>query len=309
MRALVAHERGGPDVLGVEEVPDRVAAEGQVLIEVHSAGVNFSDIMAVAGHYSTAPAPPWTPGHEVAGIDRATGDPVIAYLASGGYAELAVAERGFTFPADGLDLELAGGFVLVSIAAMISLRDVARLREGDTLVVTAAAGGIGTAAIQVGRLLGAGRIVAVASTPEKRAFAIQQGADEAIGYEDPVPPTDVLFDTVGDAEGYERRVDAVRQLGRVMVMGSSSGTEPALPDTPWVKARNLAMVVFSWGALRRADPDTAKTLATEIAGLVRDGSLRPPVREAIALEEIGEAYRRILARETMGKIVLRPGAS
>ncbi|HWE82720.1 MAG TPA: zinc-binding dehydrogenase [Gaiellaceae bacterium] len=308
MRALVARSRGGPDVLAVEEVEDRVAGEGQVLIQVRSAGINFSDIMAVAGHYATAPAPPWTPGHEVAGTDAATGEPVIAYLASGGYAERAVAERGFTFPAGDLDLDTAGGCVLVSIAALVSLREAARLHEGDTLLVTAAAGGIGSAAIQAGRLLGAGRIVAVASTPEKRAFALELGADEAIGYDDDVPPIDVLFDTVGDAEGHERRIEAVRQLGRIMLMGSSSGKEAPLPEASWLKARNIIASVFSWGALRRGDPDTAKRLATEISGLIRDGGLRPPVRETVALEDVADAYERILARETMGKLVLRPGA-
>jgi NADPH2:quinone reductase len=306
VRAVVADRRGGPETLRVEEVPQPQAGEDEVLIEVVSAGINFADIQAVAGYYPTAPAPPWTPGHEVAGRDVATGAPVIAYVPHSGYAEFVVANRGFTFPAGALDLEDAGGFVLVSIAATVSLADAARLGRGDTLLVTAAAGGLGTAAIRVGRLLGAERIVAVASTPEKRAFALAQGADEAIGYDEPVPPVDVLFETVGAAEGFERRLDAVRQLGRVMLMGASSGAEPAVPEAKWLKSRNITAVVFSWGALRRAAPEMAMARAAEVTAQVRDGTLRPPVRAAVGLEDAADAYRSILSRQTMGKVVLRP---
>jgi NADPH2:quinone reductase len=307
MRAVVATAHGGPEVLRIEDVAEPVLADNQVLIKVVSAGINFSDIQAVGGLYPTAPKPPYTPGHEVAGVDVASGRPVMAYLPSSGYAEFAIAERGFTFDADGLDLTMAGGWVLTPIAAMLSLRDAARLQPGETLLVTAAAGGIGTTAIQVGRLLGAERIVAVASTPEKREFALAVGADEAIGYGDPAPAVDVLFDTVGDTEGSQQRLDAVRQLGRVMVMGSSGGIEPPVPPNPWLKERNVTAVVFSWGALRRAEPDVAQQRAAAIVGLVRVGSLRPPVEAVVTLDQAADAYRRILARETRGKVVFRIG--
>lgn len=307
MKKIVAGRRGGPEVLSVEEVPDPVAADGQVLIKVDSAGINFADIKAVEGAYPTSPPAPWTPGHEVAGTDIATGEPVIAYLASGGYSELAVAEREFTFPAAGLDLAEAGGFFLVSLAAVISLRDAARLGEGETLVVTAGAGGIGTAAIQAGRLLGASRIVAIASTPHKRAFAVEHGADEAIGYDDPVPACDVMFDTIGNAEGFERRMDAVRSLGRIMLMGASSGKDFEVPDTAWLKARNVTAVVFSWGALRRRSPQTAQARAKQVASLIREGRLRPPVQRSVPMADVAEMYRLVLGRQTMGKVVIRPG--
>jgi NADPH2:quinone reductase len=219
------------------------------------------------------------------------------------------ADVGFTFPADGLDLGQAGGWVLNPIGAMLSLRDAARLREGETLLVTAGAGGFGCASIQVGRLLGAGRIIAIASTPEKRAFALAQGADEAIGYDDPVPPIDVLLDTVGGTEGWENRLDAVRQLGRVMVMGKSGGIEPPVPPNAWLKERNVTAVVFSWGAVRRHSPDLAKERAREVIELVLAGKVRLPVEEVVAFEGTADAYRRILARETMGKVVIHPAAT
>lgn len=304
MQVVVATRRGGPEVLELQQKPQPKAGPDQILIKVISAGINFADALSVSGYYATAPQPPWTPGHEVAGHDVDSGRPVLAYVPSGGYAEYVVAKRAFAFDCDGLDLKKAGGWFLVSVAALCSLRDAARLRIGETVLITAGAGGLGSAAIQIAKMLGAGRIIAVASTPEKRAFAIQHGANEALAYEDPVPPIDVFFDSVGSAEGYERRLEAVRQFGRVVLMGASSGKAPEVPNFEVLRARNIGIFPFSWGVLRRDAPDRAADAAREVVHMIREGHVRPPIWRSMPLQDVAAAHSLLLNRRTMGKVVL-----
>src|SRR5207302_1707888 len=157
LRAVVATRLGGPEVLELQEVPEPTAGPGQVLIRVTSAGVNFADLSSTRGTYAMAPPPPFIPGLEVAGEEVGSGKPVFAIVPSGGYAELVAAEERFTWDAEGLDLGAAGGYALTGLTAFHALRHVGGLQAWETVLMTAAAGGVGSSAIQVARALGAGR--------------------------------------------------------------------------------------------------------------------------------------------------------
>ena len=291
-------------MLQLQEVPDPVAGPNEVLIDVVSAGVNYADALAVQGFYATAPAPPWVPGHEVAGYEVGTSRPVMAYVPSRGYSSRVVAQRDFVFSAEGLNLGEAGGYVLVTLAALYSLREAAGLRKGESILITAAAGGLGSTAIHVARLLGASRVIGLASTPEKRAFAISQGADAALGYGDPLPEVDLLFDSVGADEGFERRFDAIRHLGRAVLMGASCGREPPVPSFADLRRRNVGVFVYSWGMMRRYATDRIFATVGEAITLIHSGRVRPVVRHSMPLEDAGQAHRLLTGRLTMGKVVL-----
>lgn len=306
MRAIVATRQGGPEVLEAQDVP-QPEPDGRTLIRVRSAGVNFADTLSTRGLYAASPPPPFVPGLEVAGEDLASGSPVMAILASGGYAEVAAADPSLVFAADGLDLAEAGGYPLVTLTAYYALAEATRLRAGESVLVTAGAGGLGSTAIQVARALGAGRITAVASSPEKRAFALARGADAAIGYEDEFPRAEVVFDSVG-GDLFAKCLEAVPPLGRIALLGASSGTPPEVPGFDTLRRRNAGIFAFSFGMLRRADPALVARTALPAMELLRQRRVRPVVGEALPLAEAAAAHRRLVARQTVGKLVLIPGS-
>ena len=302
MRAIVATRQGGPEVLELQEAP--APARG-TLIRVRSAGVNFADTLSTRGLYAASPPPPFIPGLEVAGEDVVTGSPVMAILAAGGYAEVAAADPSLVFAADGLDLARAGGYLLVTLTAYYALAEAARLRPGESVLVTAGAGGLGSTAIQVARALGAGRVTAVASTPAKRQFAVGQGADAAIGYEDEFPRAEVVFDSVG-GDVFPKALEAVAPLGRMALLGASSGTPPEVPGFDSLRRRNVGIFAFSFGMLRRAEPTLVARTAVPAIELLRAGKVKPPVGQTLPLEQAAEAHRRLLSRESVGKLILTP---
>ena len=305
MKALVAAKLGGPEVLELREVEDPRPGPGEVVIDVIRAGINFADLLSLSGRYAAAPPPPFTPGLEVSGTESSAGRPVMAIVGTGGFAEKVVADRRFVFDAGGLDLEMAGGWPLVTITAFCGLSEMARLREGETVLVTAAAGGLGSTSIQVAKALGAGRIIGIASTEEKRAFAMRQGADDAIGYEDPIPPVDVVIDGVGGAV-FERALSAVRPLGRMVPFGASSGQAPEIPTFDVLRRRNVGIVPFSIGMLRASDPARLVELANRAFELLRSGRVAPPVGRTFPLAEGALALGMLGSRQTMGKLLLAP---
>ncbi len=304
MRAIVATRQGGPEVLELQDVP-APESNGRTLIRVRSAGINFADTLSTRGLYAASPPPPFVPGLEVAGEDVASGSPVMAILAAGGYAEVAVADPSLVFAADGLDLDQAGGYPLVTLTAYYALAEAARLRAGESVLVTAGAGGLGSTAIQVARALGAGRITAVASTPEKRAFALAHGADAAIGYEDEFPLAEVMFESVG-GDVFLKCLAAMRPLGRMALLGASGGTPPEVPGFDVLRRRNIGIFAFSFGMLRRADPALVARTAVPAIELLRQGKVRPAVGETLPLEQAAEAHRRLVSRQTVGKLLLIP---
>lgn len=307
MKAIVAARRGGPEVLEPRDVPEPEAAQDTVLVRVRSAGVNFADTMATAGTYHSAPPPPFIPGLEVAGEEVGSGRPVIALVRSGGYAEKVAADSRLVFAADGVDLDEAGGWPLVTLTSWLALTEVARLRPGETVLVTAGAGGLGSTAIQVARALKAGRVVALASTEEKRAFARSAGADEAFAYDEELPPVDVVVDGVGGPVA-ARALDAVRPLGRMAMLGMASGEAPTIPGFEELRRRNVGIFPFSFGQLRGADPARTAELARGGIDLLRQGKVRPRIGRSLPLAQAAEAHRLLLSRESKGKLVLRPGS-
>jgi NADPH:quinone reductase len=305
MRAIVAVRQGGPEVLELQEVPEPEAGPDRTLIRVRSAGVNFADALSTRGQYAASPPPPFVPGLEVAGTAVEGGRPVMAILPYGGYAEVAAADPRLVIPAEGLDLAQAGGYLLVTLTAYYGLAEAVRLRPGESVLVTAGAGGLGTTAIQMARALGAGQVTAVASTPEKQRYALEHGADRAIGYEDEFPRSEVVFDTVG-GDVFVKCLEAVPPLGRMALIGASSGTPPEVPGFDALRRRNVGVFCFSFGMLRRADPAVVAATALRAIELLLRGKVRPPVGESLPLERAADAHRRLTSRQTMGKVVLIP---
>jgi NADPH:quinone reductase len=302
MRAIVATRLGGPEVLELQEVPEPEPRPGQVLIKVHRAGVNFADLSSTLGRYAMAPPPPFIPGLEVSGHNVATGEPVFAIVPSGGYAELVAAD--FAWSAEGLDLDAAAGYPLVGLTAFYALRHVGRLQRDETVLVTAAAGGVGSSAIQVARALGAGRVIGIASTPEKRARALEIGADEAVGYDDPIPgPVDVMVDMVG-GDVFQRAIAAMAPFGRMVCIGSTSGQVQQIPGVGELRMLAVGVLPFSMGAIRGRHPELFTKTSAEGIDLIRSGALRPPIGRVLPLAEAAEAHRLLGGRATMGKVLL-----
>jgi len=304
LRAVVATRLGGPEVLELRDVPEPQAGPDQILIRVRRAGVNFADLSSTRGTYAQAPPPPFIPGLEVSGKELAGDRPVIGLVAMGGYAELVAADPRFVWDAEGMDLELAGGYPLVALTAFHALAEVARMRRGETVLVTAAAGGVGSTSIQMARALGAGRVIGMAGSEEKRRFAIDQGADLAIAYDDPVPePVDVVVEMVGQPV-FERLLDAVRPLGRFVLIGWSGGEIQEIPGVLDLRARGVGVFPFSLGAYRSKNPDAFARTAAPGLELLRKGLVKPPVGLVLPLEQAAEAHRLVGSRETMGKVLL-----
>ncbi len=289
-------------MLELQEVPEPEPRPGQVLIRVHRAGVNFADLSSTLGRYAQAPPPPFIPGLEVSGHEVVSGRPVFAIVGSGGYAELVSAD--FAWSAEGLDLDDAAGYPLAGLTAFYALRLVGRLQRGETVLVSAAAGGVGSSTIQVARALGAGRVIGVAGTPEKRARAVEIGADEAVGYEDPIPgPIDVMVDMVG-GEIFQRAIDAIAPFGGMVCIGASSGQAQQIPGVGDLRVRGVGVLPFSMGALRARHPEVFAKTSAEGIELIRSGALRPPISRVLPLAEAAEAHRLLASRATMGKLLL-----
>lgn len=304
MRAVVATRLGGPEVLELQETAEPAAAAGEVLIRVHRAGVNFADLSATRGQYAQAPPPPFIPGLEVSGREIGSDRPVMAIVSGGGYAEVVAADRRFVWPVDESELDQVAGYPLVGLTAFYALRRVARLEKGETVLITAAAGGVGSAAIQVARALGAGRVIGVAGSLEKQARVRQLGADLALGYDDPLPgPIDVMVDMVGGPI-FRSALAQMAPFGRMVCIGASSGQVQEVPSVGELRLLGAGVFPFSMGALRARHPELYASTVTEGVALLTDGSVRPPIGEVLPLAEAAQAHRLLASRATMGKLLL-----
>lgn len=305
MRAIVAPRNGGPEVLEYrQDEAEPAAGEGQVLIQVRRAGVNFADLTSVRGTYAEAPEPPFVPGLEVSGHEVGTGRPVMAIVRAGGYADVCAADARFCWEIREADVDEAGGFPLVALTAYHALVHVARAVEGDRVLISAAAGGVGSAAIQVARAIGADRIVGIASSPEKQAFAREVGADDCVGYDGELPgPFDVMVDMVG-GEVFEKGLEAMATFGRIVQIGSAGGSWPEIPPVTDLRVRGAGVLPFSLGAYRSRHPDRFADTARGGVELIRSGKLRPPVGRVLPLREAHLAHELLGSRQTMGKVVL-----
>jgi NADPH2:quinone reductase len=316
MHAIQCSRFGGPDVLTLADVPDPVPAPGQLLIDVTAAGVNFADIRRVEGSYGS-PALPFVPGSEVVGRDP-DGRRVLAPTlgAAGGYAGRAVVAAATTVPVPaGVSDSAALALLVQGLTAWHLLANSARLRDGESVVVNAAAGGVGSLAVQLARRFGAGRVIAAASTAAKRELALGLGADAAVdsapdGYADRVRaangdrPVDVVLDANGGA-AFPAALDALAQFGRLVSYGQASGHGRPPVDPDALAERNHAVVGFWIRPVLDLPGGYAEPMA-EMLDLTATGRLRPVVGGGYPLADAGQAHTDLLARRTTGKLVLHP---
>lgn len=313
MRAIRFHELGGPEVLRLETVADPVPGPGRSLIDVTGAGVNYADLERVAGVYDTPKTLPHILGGEVVG--RTADGRRVAALASGGYATRAVAPAIHTAEVpDGVGDGQALAVLVQGLTAWHLLRGAARLVPGETVVVHAAAGGVGSLLVQLARHFGAGRVIAVASTAAKRDLALGLGADVAIDGD----PHDYVerirtatdgrgADLVLDANGGEilsRAAEALAQFGRVYSYGDAANQGRPHFDPELLAERNASVGGF-WIKPVLHRPEFFAGPVAELFGLIGTGALRPLVGAAYPLAEAAAAHRDMRDRRTTGKVWLR----
>jgi NADPH:quinone reductase len=304
VKAVVLRETGGPERLELSEVPDPEPRDGEVLVRVRAAGVNFADVLVRRGRYPQPPELPTVPGSEVAG--EVDGRRVMALPQGGGYAEtVAVDERLLVPLPDDASFEEGGGFLLTFLTAWIPLTRQVRVGPGSVVLVHAGSGGVGSAAIQLAKHLGA-EVVATASTEEKRRVAIDQGADKAVGYDEFAENVraDVVLDPVG-GDVFTQSFSVLKPLGAVVALGFAGGWWEQLDPAPLV-GRNLSLHGFYLGRLMRHDPQLVSVAIGELLELWSSGAVRPLVGASFPLARAGDAHELIESRGHVGKVVLVP---
>jgi NADPH2:quinone reductase len=325
MRALQITELTGPDsALSLVELPDpepshMLTPGAGVLVDVHCAGVSFPEVLQTRGEYQMKPPLPFVPGSEVAGIVRSApegaqvsaGDRVAAFCALGGFAETAVAPEFFTFvlPAE-LDFAQGAGLILNYHTAYFSLAMRGRLKAGETVLVHGAAGGVGTAALQVARAIGA-RTIAVVSSDEKQRVAEAAGADEVVRADGPWKDeakelsgggVDVVLDPVG-GDRFTDSLRSLRENGRLVVVGFTGGSIPEVKVNRLLLG-NTEIVGAGWGAYVMGKPDLNREIGTAVNRMIDEGFIRPIVGERFPLEGAADALKAIDERRATGKVVL-----
>lgn len=323
MKAVRIHETGGPEVLTPEEVDTPSPGPGELLIQVSVAGVNYADTGLRRGMFHGGGAPlPMIPGFEVAGTVAALGEGVdgpaegtrvAAVLDSGGYAGYAVADAGSVVEVpEGVDFGAASGALLVQgITAYGVLHDAGQVAAGDSVLVQAAAGGVGSLAVQLAKLAGAETVIGTAGSQEKREFAKSLGADYAIDYHGENWPdevleatggrgADVILESVGGSSG-ARTYECLAPLGRLVSFGVASG-EPLQPPDMWQLSLNGQSVNGFGGPWIR--PGRAAAARKEISTYLQNGKLQVPIGKTFPLDEAAEAHSAIEGRATMGKVLL-----
>jgi NADPH:quinone reductase len=326
MKAVLCKEWGLPETLVVEDVPSPVVGAGEVLIEVHAAGVNFPDALIIQKKYQFVPELPFSPGGEVAGVVSKIGegvkhvklgDRVIGSATWGGYAqELVVkAERVVPIPAQ-MDFVTASAFVLAYGTSLHALKDRAKLAAGETLLVLGAAGGVGIAAVEIGKAMGA-RVIACASSDDKLALCKAQGADETINYatEDlrerikaltGGKGPNVIYDPVGGAYS-EQAFRSIAWEGRHLVVGFAAGEIPKIAlNLTLLKSADIVGVF--WGAFLQRDVKVAQQHLADLFALYLSGKVKPPVTETYPLSKASVALRDVMERRVKGKVVILPRA-
>ena len=314
MRAIQQTAFGGPEVIELVEVEAPVPRAGEVLIEVTTAGVNFADTHQRRNEYLAPAELPLIPGSEVAGRRADTGERVVALTGGrGGYAELATAPAAHTFAIpDGVEDGAALAILLQGLTAWHLLRTSARVAAGESVVVHAAAGGTGSLAVQLARPLGAGRVIATASSEQKRVLALGLGADAAL---DGAPedlterlleanrgaPVDVVLDAIG-GRVFDASLEALAPFGRLVTYGVSGGKTNA-PNTRGLMRGSRAVVGF-WFRHVLGDPALLDAPLADLLGRLERGELRPLAGSTYPLAQAAQAQIDLAARRTTGKVLL-----
>jgi NADPH2:quinone reductase len=315
MRAIQISEYGGPEVLALVDLPLPDPADGEVLIKVTRAGVNFADTHQRENAYLAKSELPLVPGSEVAGTREDSGERVVALCGDGGYAEYATAPSALTFPIpDGVSDETALALVLQGLTAWHLYRTSAMLAPGETVVVHAAAGGVGSLAVQLGRPMGAGRVIATASTADKRALALRLGADVAVdGSPDGLGerlveanlgrPVDVVFEMAG-GKIFEQSLSALAHFGRLVTYGIASRESNTVRSSDLM--RTSRAVVGFWLMHCIGRPAMIDEALADLFARVADGELEVVVGPCYPLSEAARAHTDLGARRTSGKVTLDP---
>lgn len=322
MRALLCEEHGPPENLKLREIAVPMPGEGELLIRTHSAGLNFPDSLIIANKYQFKPALPFAPGGELAGwveaigpgVTRfAVGDRVSALTNFGAFAEYVIArESQTTAVPDNVDLDVAAVLTLAHGTSHHALKQRAHLRPGEKLLVLGASGGVGLAAVEIGKAMGA-HVIAAASSPEKLAIAKAHGADDLLNYaEDDLKAkvrelagpggVDVIYDPVGDKLA-EPAFRTMGWGGRYLVIGFAGGAIPSLPlNLPLIKGASIVGVF--WGDFVARTPDLHQENMAELYAMLAAGQIRPFISARYPLEAGGSAIREMMARRISGKAVV-----
>jgi len=321
---MVVRELAGPAALEREELGEMNAGPGELVIDVKAVGCNFFDTLITEGKYQIQPELPFSPGAEVAGIVRAlgegvsrfsVGDRVSALLEYGGFASTLTAPEARVFPMpSGMSFEQAAALGLVYQTSYVGLAHRAHLREGETLLVHAAAGGVGLAAVQIGAALGA-KVIGTAGTADKLALAKQNGAHEVINYreEDWVERVeeltsgrgaDVIYDPVG-GDTFDLSTKCIAFEGRILIIGFASGRIPTAKMSR-VMVKNFSLVGLHWGLYFQRNPAVLQQAQEAISRLHFEGKIAPLVSATYPLEDAEAALTALGGRKTTGKVVLIP---
>ena len=321
MKALICNEFGSTKNLTLEEVKSPEPGAGQVLIDVHAAGINFPDVLTVQGKYQFKPSLPFTPGIEVSGVIkkvgkdvkmRKVGDEVISTLQTGAFASEVVTSENSTFLKGNMSFEQAAGFALTYGTSYYALKQRARLVAGETVLVLGAAGGVGVATIQLAKAMGA-NVIAAASNDTKLDFAEEAGADLRINYTNENlkervkeltngQGADVIYDPVG-GDFSEQAFRAIAWNGRFLVIGFASGPIAKMPLN-LALLKGASVVGVFWGSWSAREPNESQNNFSELIKMVDDKKFIPLVTEIFKLEDHASAFACIEERRAKGKVIL-----
>lgn len=318
MRTVQITELSGPDSVRVADVEDPTPQPGQVLVEVHAAGVTFPDVLMTRGEYQIKPDPPFAPGSEVGGIVRAApggefepGQRVAAFPGIGGFAEKVAVDASRVFPLpEQVPFTAAAGIPMNYLTAHLALTRRGRLSAGETVLVHGASGGVGTAAVQLAHVLGA-RVIAVVSQQSKTEAAREAGADDVVlaeGFRDAVDElvgrrgVDVVVDPVG-GDRFTDSLRTLREEGRMLVIGFTGGEIPTVKVNRLL-LNNIDVVGVGWGAFCGSRPEYAKQQWQDLLPHLESGALRPLVGSTHPLHDAPLALRELDERKASGKVVL-----
>lgn len=323
MRAVRCHDLTGPAGLRVDEVPEPEVGAGELCIDVKAAGVNFTDVLISQGKYQFKPAPPFVPGSEAAGVvtavgagvsDFAVGDRVAATMIFGAFAERLVVQSAAAVKLpDNVTFEVGASVLITYATTLHALLDRAALKEGESLLVLGAAGGVGTAAVEIGKCLG-GRVIAAASSSDKLSFCREHGAESTINYgsEDLKDRAkalsgggvDVIYDPVG-GDYTEQALRAIAWEGRYIIIGFAAGPIPKIPAN-LVLLKGCQVIGCFWGAFAQKQPAKNAANLARVLGWISEGKLHPHVDSVLSFEQAADALGRLARREVKGKLVLVP---
>ncbi|MBX3554182.1 MAG: NADPH:quinone oxidoreductase family protein [Pseudolabrys sp.] len=324
MKALLCTRLGGPDDLEIRDIPDPVAGAGEAVVAVKAAALNFFDTLIIAGKYQRKPELPFSPSAEFSGVVESVGpgvtavkpgDRVAGNIGHGAAREkVAVPADALVPMPDALDFDRAAGVTVIYGTTQYALKNRARLKAGETLAVLGASGGVGLAAVELGKIMGA-RVIACASSDDKIAFAKQHGADDGINYAREDLKTElrrltggtgpnVVYDPVGGAFS-EQAVRAMAPHGRFLVIGFAAGEIPKIPlNLPLL--RDCDIVGVNWGHFVDSDPAGYRANTAELLAWTAERKLSSHVHAVYPLAEAKQALKDIAARKVMGKAILRP---